>query len=46
MYFFLEKVNEHLEMLLKKANRDTKPQRHMIRHYFTKNQIYKIRGRI
>jgi hypothetical protein len=32
-----------LEKLLKRANRETKLQKHMARHYFTRNLICKIR---
>ena len=40
---WLDKVNVHLENILKKAERDNKLQRHMARHYFTRNQIAKVR---
>jgi len=43
--YCLVRVNEHLEMLLKKANRDIKLQRHVARHYYTRNWINKIRVR-
>lgn len=35
----LERVNIHLEGLLKKANRDNKMLRHMAHHYLTQNRI-------
>jgi hypothetical protein len=41
--YWLGRVNEYLEKLLKRANRDTKLQKHMARHYFTRNLICKIR---
>lgn len=40
-----ERVNEHLENLVRKEKRVTNLQRHMARHYFTRNQICKIRVR-
>ena len=36
-------MNEHLENLLKKEERNNNLQRHMARHYFTRNQIAKVR---
>jgi hypothetical protein len=41
--YWFGRVNEYLEKLLKRANRDTKLQKHMARHYFTRNLICKIR---
>jgi hypothetical protein len=41
--YWLGRVNEYLEKLLKRANKDTKLQKHMERHYFTRNLICKIR---
>ena len=41
--YWLGRVNEYLEKLLKRANRETKLQRNMARHYFTRNLICKIR---
>jgi hypothetical protein len=32
--YCLGRVNEHMEMLLKKANRDINLQRHVARHYY------------
>ena len=40
---WLERVNIHLEGLLKKANRDNKILRHMAHHYLTQNRICNIR---
>ena len=40
---WLDRVNIHLEKLLKKAERDNNFHRHMARHYFTRNQIAKVR---
>jgi hypothetical protein len=37
--YWIGRVNEYLENLLKRANKDTKMQRNMVRHYFTKNLI-------
>jgi len=42
---WIGRVNEHLDMLLKKDERDTKLYKHMEKHDFIKNQIYKIRVR-
>lgn len=42
---WLGSVNEHLEMILKKADKGTNLERHMERHYFIKNQICNIRVR-
>lgn len=36
---WLERVNIHLEGLLKKANRDNKMLRHMAHHYLTQNRV-------
>ena len=43
--YLLEKLNGHLEKLLRKANKATNLQRHMSRHYFTGDQICEIRVR-
>lgn len=40
--FWLEKVNYHLEKLLKRANRDNRLQRHMAMHYYTKNMVSQL----
>jgi hypothetical protein len=39
--YCLGRVNEHLEMLLKKANMDIKLQRHMARNYYIRKWIRK-----
>ena len=41
--FWLDKVNSHLKNLLKKAKRDNKFQRHMATHFYTRNQISKVK---
>ena len=43
---FLFRFNEHLEMLLKKANRDIKLQRHMSRHYYIRKWIKKSHSKV
>ena len=40
---WLERVNFHLEKLLKKANRDNQIIKHMAYHYKTQNKICNIR---
>lgn len=40
--YWLDKVNCHLEKLLKRANRATNLQRHMARHYYTRNRVFQI----
>jgi len=42
---WLERVNIHLEGLIKKANRDKNMLCHMTYHYMTRNKIYNIRMR-
>ena len=41
--FWLEKANIHLENHLDKENRYNKMQKHMADHYYTRNQIYKVK---
>ena len=41
--FWLDKVNFHLNNLLKNAKRDNKFQRHMTTHYYTRNQVSKFK---
>lgn len=41
--YCLEKVNDHLDKLLKKENRDKRLQKHMVSHYYTKNMILKVK---
>ena len=41
--FWLEKVNFHLKNRLKRAKRDNKFQRHMATHYYTRNQVSKVK---
>lgn len=43
--YLLEKVNEHLDNLLRRAYKATNLQRHTARHYYTRNCICKIRVR-
>ena len=40
--FWLGILNQYLEKLLKRANRDTNLQRNMARHYFTRNLFAKL----
>lgn len=35
--YLLDKVNSHLQKLLERANKDINLQRHMARHYYTRN---------
>ena len=37
--YWLGKVNDHLENLLRRANRDKRLQKHMAAHYYTRNLI-------
>jgi len=41
--YWLSKVNDQLEQLLDKANRDNQPLRHMAHHYQTSNIICNIK---
>jgi len=41
----LVKVNDNLENLLRNANKATNLQKHMARHYYTRNWISKIKVR-
>lgn len=41
--FWIDKVNCHLENLLEKANRDNKLQNKMAIHYYTRNQVAKVK---
>ena len=41
--FWLDKVNFHLNNLLKKAKRDNKFQRHMATRCYTRNQVSKVK---
>jgi hypothetical protein len=41
--YWLGRVNKYFEKILERANRDTKLQRNMAIHYFTRNMICKIR---
>ncbi len=41
--YWLEKVNDHLEMLPKRANKATNLQKHMARHYYTWHMVSHIR---
>ena len=43
MEFWLEKVNFHLEKLHKRANRDKKLKIHRASHYYTRNQVSKVK---
>lgn len=43
--YMLDKVNDYLEDLLRKDNRNIKLQRHMAMHYYTRNMIYRLRVR-
>lgn len=43
--YMLDKVNDYLEDLLRKDNRNIKLQRHMAMHYYTRNMIYRLRAR-
>ena len=38
-------MNDHLEKLLKRTNKNTNLQRHMVRHYSTRNMFSHIRVR-
>lgn len=44
--FWLEKVNCHLERLLKRANKDNMLQRHMDTHYYTRNYIASVKVKL
>ena len=41
--YWLGRVNNHLEKLLHKANRDNKMMRHMAHHYYTINKVCNIK---
>ena len=41
--FWLDKANFHLEKLLDKANMDNKLQKKMEIHYYTRNQVAKVK---
>lgn len=41
--YWLDRVNGHLEKLLKRDKRDKKFQRHMATHYYIENQVYKVK---
>lgn len=41
--YWLGRIHEHMENLLKKANKDNQLRRHMASHYYTRNQIYMFR---
>lgn len=41
--YWLGKLNDHLEKLPKKENRYKRLQRHMDSHYYTRNQILKVK---
>lgn len=43
MEYWLDKVNDHLENLLEKSNRDNQLPRHMAHHYQTRNMICSIK---
>ena len=40
---WLDRVNIHIEKFLNNIERDNNSPRHMTRHYFTRNQIAKVR---
>lgn len=41
--YWLGKVNDHLEKLLRRANRDKRLQKHMASHYYTRNLILRAK---
>ena len=41
--FWLDKVNCHLEKILRRANRDKRLQKHMASHYYTRNLIFIVK---
>ena len=41
--YWLDKVNDHLENILEKANKDNHLLRHMAHHYQTRNMICNIK---
>ena len=41
--YWLEHVNEHLENLLKKENRDVTMHRNMARHYYARNMVSRVK---
>ena len=41
--FWLDKVNFLLKNILKRTNRDNNFQRHMFAHYYTRNQVSKVK---
>lgn len=41
--YWLNRVNEHLEKLLEKANRDNQLLRHMVHHYQAQNMITNVK---
>ena len=41
--YWLGKINEHMEKILKKDNQDNQLRRHMATHYYTRNHIYRFR---
>jgi len=41
--FWLDKVNFHLEKLLDKVNKSNKLQKKMAIHYYTRNQVSKVK---
>ena len=41
--YWLSKVNDHLENILDKSNRDNQLLRHMAHHYHTRNMISNIK---
>lgn len=41
--YWLERINDHFEELLKEANRATKLHRHMAMHYCTRNKVSQVK---
>jgi hypothetical protein len=41
--YWFDRVNFHLEKLLKRENRNNNLQRHMAMHYYTRNKVFQIR---
>ena len=41
--FWLDKVNFLLKNILNRANKDNKFQRHVVSHYYTRNQVSKVK---
>jgi hypothetical protein len=41
--YWFDRVNFHLEKLIKRANRNKNLQRHMAMHYYTRNEVFQIK---